>query len=239
MRDGETPGGTKEPEGGASGAGRPGGTGGGGPPDTVLPSAPRTVRIGAGDPVAPESELPSPATMARELIREPIHGPVRIIFLDLDGTLSDGVIGVSVESEFRNFWVRDGIALQWARDLGVLPVVISGRSSKAAARRVEEDLRIEYHEGVEDKVAVAEQVLKREGARWEECVMVGDDLPDVALMKRVGWPIAVGNAQPEVQLAAKTVLGTQGGRGAVREMVEMVLRHNGTWIEVLRRYGAA
>jgi 3-deoxy-D-manno-octulosonate 8-phosphate phosphatase (KDO 8-P phosphatase) len=119
----------------------------------------------------------------------------------------------------------------------VLPVVISGRSSPAVRTRME-DLGLEYYEGIADKVKVAEEVLKREGAQWGQCVMVGDDLPDVALMKRVGWPIAVANAQPEVKLTAKTVLGTYGGRGAVREMVEMVLRHNGTWAEVLRRYEA-
>jgi 3-deoxy-D-manno-octulosonate 8-phosphate phosphatase (KDO 8-P phosphatase) len=116
-------------------------------------------------------------------------------------------------------------------------VVISGRESKAVMARME-DLGIEYYLGVEDKVAVAERVVQREGAHWKECVMVGDDLPDVALMKHVGWPIAVANAQPEVKLLAKTVLGTYGGRGAVREMVEMVLRHNGTWERVLSRYGA-
>ena len=225
---------SEEAKGSGPGSGA-GGREGSGPPETVAPG--RTVRVGTGEP-ASRSDLPSPEALARALIREPVEGPVRIIFLDLDGTLSDGVVGVSAQGDFRNFWVRDGLALQWARDLGVLPVVISGRTSKAARARIVEDLRLEYHEGIGDKVAVAEQVLKREGARWQDCVMVGDDLPDVALMKRVGWPIAVGNAQPEVQLAAKTVLGTQGGRGAVREMVEMVLRHNGTWTEVLRRYGA-
>jgi 3-deoxy-D-manno-octulosonate 8-phosphate phosphatase (KDO 8-P phosphatase) len=162
---------------------------------------------------------------------------VRLIFLDVDGTLTDGIVGHTATGDFRHFWVRDGVALQWARDLGVISVAISGRRSPAVKGRMD-DLKVEYHEGVRDKVAVAEKVLKREGARWEDCVMVGDDLPDVALMKRVGWPIAVANAQPEVNLVAKTVLGTFGGHGAVREMVEMVLRHNGTWDQVLRWFEA-
>jgi 3-deoxy-D-manno-octulosonate 8-phosphate phosphatase (KDO 8-P phosphatase) len=68
--------------------------------------------------------------------------------------------------------------------------------------------------------------------------MVGDDLPDVALMRRAGWPIAVADAQPEVKAFAKTVLEAPGGRGAVRELVEMVLRRNGVWDQVLRRYEA-
>ena len=169
---------------------------------------------------------------------EPNAGQVRILFLDVDGTLSDGIIGFDSRGEdSRRFFVRDGLALEWARDLGVLPVAISGRSSKAVEARLA-DLRIEGYLGILDKVAVAEKVLAREGARWGECVMVGDDLPDVAIMKRVGWPIAVANAQPEVQQVARTVLGTAGGRGAVREVVEMILRHNDTWDEVLKRYGA-
>jgi 3-deoxy-D-manno-octulosonate 8-phosphate phosphatase (KDO 8-P phosphatase) len=181
---------------------------------------------------------PSPtpeASALADLIEGPVKGPVRIIFLDVDGTLTDGIIGHDPEADFRHFWVRDGIALQWARDLGVLSVVISGRRSKAVVARME-DLNLEYYEGIRDKVAVAQKVLDREGVKWEHCVMVGDDLPDIALMKKVAWPIAVANAQPEVKLIAKTVLGTYGGQGAVREMVEMVLRHNGTWDQVLQWY---
>jgi len=100
------------------------------------------------------------------------------------------------------------------------------------------DLQLEYYGGIHDKVAVAGRVLEREGARWEQCVMVGDDLPDVPLMKRVGWPIAVADGRPEVLRTAKTVTGERGGRGAVREAVELVLRHNGVWEQVLQRYGA-
>ena len=101
-----------------------------------------------------------------------------------------------------------------------------------------EDLGIEYHGGIEDKVEVARQALERYGASWQQSVMVGDDLPDVALLRRVGWPIAVADAVPEVRAFARTVTGHPAGRGAVREVVEMVLRHNGTWDQILARYGA-
>ena len=167
-----------------------------------------------------------------------MRGPVRLLFVDVDGTLTDGVIGQSAAAgELRHFYVRDGLALQWARDLGVLPVVISGRDSPAVEARMT-DLALEYYGGIRDKVEVAGRVLAREGARWEECVMVGDDLPDVALMRRVGWPIAVADGQPEVRRVARTVTAERGGRGAVREAVELVLRHNGVWARVLERYGA-
>ena len=110
----------------------------------------------------------------------PVDGPVRILFLDVDGTLTDGVIGFSKDADFRNFWVRDGLALQWARDSGMLPVIISGRASDAVIARMN-DLGLEHYVGIRDKVAVAEQVLEREGARWDQCAMAGDSTETVHL----------------------------------------------------------
>lgn len=167
----------------------------------------------------------------------PIAGPVRILFLDVDGTLTDGVIEFSGDGDSRNFWIRDGIALEWARDLGVLPVVISGRGSRAVEARMN-DLKIEHYVGIRDKVAVAERVLARERATWGECVMVGDDLPDVPLLRRVGWPIAVADCTPELRPFVTSVTRARAGYGAVREVVEQVLRHNGVWERVLARYEA-
>ena len=163
--------------------------------------------------------------------------PIRLLFLDVDGTMTDGVIGFSRDGDLRNFWVRDGIALEWARELGVRPVVISGRASMAVEARMH-DLRLEFHLGIKDKVAIAEDVRARERARWEECAMVGDALPVVPLLKRVGWPIAVADAAPEVIKIVRTVTEARAGRGAVREAVERVLRHNGSWHKVLERYEA-
>ncbi len=164
-------------------------------------------------------------------------GPVRILFLDVDGTLTDGTIGWARDGDSRQFYVRDGIALEWARVAGLLPVVISGRASPAVAGRMD-DLRLEHYLGVKDKVAQARQVLDREHVGWDACAMIGDDLPDVPLLKRVGWPIAVADAQPEVKALSRTVTRAPGGRGAVREAVELILRHNGAWDQVLRRYEA-
>ncbi len=163
--------------------------------------------------------------------------PVRVLFLDVDGTMTDGVIGFSKDGDSRNFWVRDGLALEWARDLGVRPVVISGRASLAVEARMH-DLRLEFYLGIKDKVASAEQVMAREGVGWKDCAMVGDDLPDVPLLKRVGWPIAVADAAPEVIKVVRTVTDARAGFGAVREAVERILRHNGTWTKVLERYEA-
>jgi len=208
------------------------------------PSKPRALRTPVPAPPArppaarPAAEEPVPRAAIDELLHEPVRGPVKVLFLDVDGTMTDGSIVFTADGgDARRFFIRDGIALKWARDLGVAPVAISGRSSTAVDARMT-DLGIEYHGGVEDKVAVAARVLERLDASWSQSVMVGDDLPDVALLKKVGWPIAVADAVPEVRAVARTVTGHAAGRGAVREVVEMVLRHNGTWDRVLERYGA-
>jgi 3-deoxy-D-manno-octulosonate 8-phosphate phosphatase (KDO 8-P phosphatase) len=167
----------------------------------------------------------------------PDKSAIRILFLDVDGTLTDGLIGFTRDADFRHFWVRDGLALEWARDLGVRPVIISGRASQAVEARMH-DLRLEFYLGIKDKVACAEKVLEREGVTWDECAMVGDDLPDVPMLRRVGWPIAVGDSAPEVLRVAHTVTAAKGGFGAVREAVEGILRHNGSWPKVLERYEA-
>jgi 3-deoxy-D-manno-octulosonate 8-phosphate phosphatase (KDO 8-P phosphatase) len=168
----------------------------------------------------------------------PVAGPVRLLFLDVDGTLTDGTILFDSNGvDLRRFWIRDGLSLEWARGLGIVPVIISGRTSDAVIWRMK-DLKLEHYVGAKDKVAIAESVLARENARWDQCVMIGDDLPDVPMMKRVGWPIAVADAQPEVKAVAKTVTQARAGYGAVREAVEMLLRHNGVWQQVLERYEA-
>jgi len=167
----------------------------------------------------------------------PVRDPLKLLFLDLDGTLTDGVITFDERGDQRNFFIRDGLSLMWARDLGLLPVVISGRSSVAAELRMH-DLELEYYFGIQDKVEAAERVMRRERASWKQCAMVGDDLPDVALMKKVGWPIAVLDAVPEVKAVAFTVTRARAGYGAVREVVERLLKHNGMWEQVLERYEA-
>lgn len=204
-----------------------------GPAPTTKASPPERGRIET--PAVPK-QAPVPKVSLEELLHEPIRGPIKILFLDADGTLTDGVITFdSAGGDARNFWIRDGLALEWARELGILPVVISGRSSSAVEARMV-DLGVECHVGIKDKVVLAQTIIDRVGASWAQCVMVGDDLPDVPMMKRVGWPIAVLDAVSEVRAVALTTTGVGGGRGAVREVVEMVLRHNGLWEKVLERY---
>lgn len=168
--------------------------------------------------------------------RAPTRDKVKLLFLDVDGTLTDGVISFDAAGrDSRNFWIRDGIALEWARASGMLPIIISGRSSDAVIARMQ-DLKLEHYVGIKDKVTKAEGVLEREGVDWGDCAMIGDDLPDVPLMKRVAWPIAVADARPEVLAIAQSVTEKPAGRGAVREAVQQLMQHNGTWKHVLARY---
>lgn len=168
--------------------------------------------------------------------RAPSKAKVKLLFLDCDGTLTDGVITFdSAGRDGRAFWIRDGIALEWARASGMLPVVISGRASNAVVARME-DLGLEHYVGIKDKVGCAEGILKRENLEWTDCAMIGDDLPDVPLMKRVAWSIAVADAVPEVIEIAHSVTVTRAGCGAVREAVQHLMKHNGTWQDVLARY---
>src|SRR5262249_39107968 len=88
------------------------------------------------------------------------------------------------------------------------------------------------------KVVIADQVRQREKAEWRQCVMVGDDLPDIALMRRVGWAVAVADAVPQVKQVAQGVTLARAGYGAIREVVEALLRHNGVGQQVLERYEA-
>jgi 3-deoxy-D-manno-octulosonate 8-phosphate phosphatase (KDO 8-P phosphatase) len=206
------------------------------PPGTTPTRSPRQTAGALVEKLLQQTPGVTPAEMTEpEARRGPVDGPVRVLLLDVDGTLTDGFIVEHHDGDSRHFWVRDGLSMQWARDMGVTVVAISGRSSRAVEHRMN-DLGIECHVGVQDKVAVAEQVLQRAGATWAQTVMVGDDLPDVPLLRRVAWPIAVSDAQPEVRALARTITGARGGRGAVREVIEMILRHNGAWQQVLDRY---
>ena len=114
-----------------------------------------------------------------------------------------------------------------------------GMSVDSFERHVMADLKLEHYLGIKDKVAVAEQVLAREEVLWGACAAVGDDLVDVPLLKRVAWPFAVADAAPQVRAIAKTTTVHEGGRGAVREVVETILRHNGSWEEILKKYEAS
>lgn len=166
---------------------------------------------------------------------------VRIIGLDVDGVLTDNGIYVGPVAgqpvELKRFDIQDGLGLMLLR-IASLPVVwLSGRASEATTLRARE-LRIEELLQVPGpgKLDAFGQVLEARGITWEEAAFVGDDLADLMVMRRVGLPIAVANAVAEIKAVATYVTRAEGGHGAVREVIEALLRARGEWPGILERY---
>ena len=155
---------------------------------------------------------------------------IRLLVLDVVGVLTDGVLvfGPSGE-ETKRFHVRDGLAVQIARRAGIEVAVVSGRASAAVTRRMSELGIIEVHQGIADKAATLRALLGRLGVKAEETAVMGDDLPDLPVMKIAGLALAPSDAAPEVKRAAGWVSRSPGGHGAVREAVEMLLRSRKVW----------
>jgi 3-deoxy-D-manno-octulosonate 8-phosphate phosphatase (KDO 8-P phosphatase) len=155
---------------------------------------------------------------------------IRLLVLDVDGVLTDGVLvyGASGE-EIKRFHVRDGLAIQQARRAGVEVAIVSGRASAAVTRRMSELGVVEVHQGVGDKESLLRGLLARLDVKSAETAVMGDDLPDLPLMRIAALAMAPADAVPEVRRAAGWVSRSAGGHGAVREAVEMLLRSRKAW----------
>lgn len=168
---------------------------------------------------------------------------IRLLLMDCDGVLTDGGLLYSFDGKHvlegaRVFHSHDGQGLRLARAAGLKLGVISGRISAALAARANELQFDHLHQGIDDKLAVYEGIKAAEGLADEEIAYVGDDLPDLALLSRVGLAIAVADAVHEVQAAAHFVTSQPGGRGAVREVVELILKARGLWDAAVQPYQA-
>jgi 3-deoxy-D-manno-octulosonate 8-phosphate phosphatase (KDO 8-P phosphatase) len=175
------------------------------------------------------------------MIEPAAAGRVRLLGLDVDGVLTDNGIYVGPVDgrpvELKRFDVQDGVGLVLMRAAKIPVVWVSGRFSEATTARAREL-------GVEDLVQVRgpekldafADLLARRGIGWEEAAFVGDDLADLPVLRRVGLPIAVANAVDEVKAVAAYVTRARGGHGAVREVVETLLKGRGLWAELLERY---
>lgn len=162
---------------------------------------------------------------------------IRLLVLDVDGVLTDGRIIIDDEGrETKHFDVRDGAGLSAWRRLGYQTAIITGRSSMVVTHRARE-LRIgQVIQGCRDKRSALQTVLERSGVSAAQCAVMGDDLPDLGMMRACGYPIAVADACPEILAEAAHVTAARGGRGAVREAVEHLLRSTGRWGEAVALY---
>jgi 3-deoxy-D-manno-octulosonate 8-phosphate phosphatase (KDO 8-P phosphatase) len=165
---------------------------------------------------------------------------VELLVLDVGGVLTDGtLLYTDSGEEAKRFHVRDGSGLKLWLAAGKQCGVISGRSSVAVHRRAAELGLGPVLQGRADKAAALDELLAATGRTADVACAVGDDLADLALFHRVGVRIAVADACPEVQAAADFVTITQGGRGAVREAVEWLLKAQGHWEALVARFRPA
>jgi len=175
------------------------------------------------------------------MLDPPAAHRVRLLGLDVDGVLTDNGIylgsGAGAPAELKRFDVQDGLGLVLLRSAGLPVVWLSGRHSEATALRARE-LQVEEVHQVPGprKFAAFGAVLERRGIGWDAAAFVGDDLADLPILRKVGLPIAVANAVAEVKEVASYVTRASGGRGAVREVAEALLRARGVWPEILERY---
>jgi 3-deoxy-D-manno-octulosonate 8-phosphate phosphatase (KDO 8-P phosphatase) len=162
---------------------------------------------------------------------------VQLLLLDCDGVLTDGGVTWSDDGvELKTFHIRDGLGIRGWQRAGGRTGIITGRSSRIVERRAAE-LGIEFvRQGVDDKFAVAESIIKECGLSWEQTAFMGDDLPDLPVVTRCGVGAAVADACVELRAAAAVVTSLPGGRGAVRELVERMLRARGGWDRIVSGY---
>jgi 3-deoxy-D-manno-octulosonate 8-phosphate phosphatase (KDO 8-P phosphatase) len=155
---------------------------------------------------------------------------VRLLVLDVDGVLTDGRLWIGPSGEeWKSFHVHDGLAIARAVRGGLRVAVVSSRSSPAVALRCAELGVEEVHQGVADKLAAYERLRARIGCPDEAAAAMGDDLADVPVLARVGLPAAPADATPDVRTLARWVTRRPGGAGAVREVLEAILRAQGRW----------
>ena len=169
---------------------------------------------------------------------------IRLLLMDVDGVLTDGRLynvpdAQGNMAETKGFDSQDGIALQWLCWYGIKTGVISGRISPATEARAKQVKMTYVYQGHIEKIPILEEILSNAGIRPEEVAYVGDDLTDIVVMNRVGLGIATANARPEVKRRAKFVTENGGGHGAVREVAELLLKAQGRWDEVLKKYEAS
>jgi 3-deoxy-D-manno-octulosonate 8-phosphate phosphatase (KDO 8-P phosphatase) len=162
---------------------------------------------------------------------------IKIVFFDVDGVLTDGGLLFSESGEtLKRFNTLDGHGLKLLQKAGITPAVITGRDSKPLRKRLEALGITHAHFGTEDKRPAAEQTLQTLGLEWSQAAAMGDDWPDLPMMRRAAFACAPVNAHVEVLAAAHHVTSRQGGYGAVRELCDLLLVASGRYVDLLDEY---
>jgi 3-deoxy-D-manno-octulosonate 8-phosphate phosphatase (KDO 8-P phosphatase) len=166
---------------------------------------------------------------------------IKLLLMDVDGVLTNGKLynvpgpdGQMVE--IKGFDSQDGIGLQWLSWKGIKTGVISGRLSPATAERARQVKMSYVYQGHIEKIPILEEILADAKLDAGEVAYIGDDFTDITIMHRVGFAVAVANARAEVKREAHYVTQAAGGEGAVREVVELILKAQNTWSEIMTHY---
>jgi 3-deoxy-D-manno-octulosonate 8-phosphate phosphatase (KDO 8-P phosphatase) len=159
---------------------------------------------------------------------------IRVLLMDVDGTMTSGMVCLQSfpdgsVAEMKVFNAHDGAGIKLAGIMGIRTGLITGRDSTATTRRAREASMEFVIQGQPKKLESYKAILARAGVTDEEVAYVGDDLPDLPILERAGLAVAVGDAVAEVKRAAHYVTTVRGGRGAIREVVELILKSQGKW----------
>jgi len=177
------------------------------------------------------------------MIHPALARSIRLVALDVDGVLTDGGIYLGAADgkpvELKRYEIQDGLGIHFLQRAGLRVAIVTGRVSESVRLRAAEL-------GVDDvaqdpqaqKLPAFLSILDRHGIAPSEAAFVGDDFPDLAVMRLVGLPVAVANAVPEIKAACALTLSRSGGAGAVREFVELLLKARGDWDTVTEQYVA-
>ncbi|HEX4168949.1 MAG TPA: HAD hydrolase family protein [Bryobacteraceae bacterium] len=170
-----------------------------------------------------------------------IASRIKVLLMDVDGVLTDGRFYLVPDREghmieTKGFDSQDGIALRWLNWFGIETGVISGRDSPATAERARQLSMRWVFQGHIEKIPILEQILADAQVKPEQVAYIGDDWTDVVIMRRVGLSFAPVNSRVEVKKSAMAVLDAPGGQGAVREVIELLMRAQGRWDELIKKY---
>jgi 3-deoxy-D-manno-octulosonate 8-phosphate phosphatase (KDO 8-P phosphatase) len=163
---------------------------------------------------------------------------IKLFLCDVDGILTDCSVFIGLDREIKRFHIRDGLGLMILRDCGVKVGWVSNRPSLATTLRAQE-LRIDFLEQVKgDKVSAVEDILARTGFKWNQVCYMGDDVVDLGVLRRAGFAATVADAAAEAKAMSHYVTAAAGGRGGVREVVELILKAQNHWKKMVAEKSA-
>ena len=162
---------------------------------------------------------------------------IRMLILDVDGVLTDGrIVWTDSAEEIKFFNVQDGVGIVLAQRVGLKVAIISARKSKVTEIRAKELKIKEVYQTTESKLVAYEKLIDKYKLADEEVAYIGDDLHDLPVLRRVGFAVATANAQEEAKQVSHYVTEKNGGEGAVREVVNIILKARGLWDKAVEKY---